>query len=175
MRRQLLTDFCCWCAIGGQQDHFCISGLLYSPMPGLSLRTLKIEDRYSHLCYFRVVVDAQCYISTFSLDIWCFRWIILHGYDSVFYMVLWLLLLLYWFLWHILTCGIMIWRSYLYGLGCILYYVLMSLLWLWSSWSILIGFTLLRENRGSHSHHCFGLLVIGSIISLSSSIHYLPV
>ena len=29
-----------------------------------------------------------------------------------------------------------------------LYYVLMSLLWLWSSWSILIGFTLLRENRG---------------------------
>ena len=29
-----------------------------------------------------------------------------------------------------------------------------------SSWSILIGLTLLRENRGSHSHHCLGLLVL---------------
>ena len=41
--------------------------------------------------------------------------------------------------------------------SCIMYW---SLLRLWSSWSILIGFTLLRENRGSHSHHCFGLLVL---------------
>ena len=60
---------------------------------------------------FRAVIDAQFYVSSFSLDRWCPRWILLHGYDSIFYIVLWLLLLLYWFLWHILTCGIMIWRS----------------------------------------------------------------
>ena len=53
-----------------------------------------------------------------------------------------------------------------------LYYVLMSLLWLWSSWSILIGFTLLRENGGSHSHHCFGLLVLASPFIVST--HPLP-
>ena len=53
-----------------------------------------------------------------------------------------------------------------------LYYVLMSLLWLWSSWSILIGFTLLRENRCSHSHHCFGLLVLASPFTIST--HPLP-
>ena len=83
-------------------DHVYISGLLYSPMLGLSLRTLRFEDRCSHLCYFRAVMDAQCYISSFSLDRWCLRWILLHSYDSTFYIVLWLLLLLYWFLWHVL-------------------------------------------------------------------------
>ena len=30
-------------------DHYCISGLLYSPMSELSLRTLRFEDRCSHL------------------------------------------------------------------------------------------------------------------------------
>ena len=44
----------------------------------------------------------------------------------------------------------------------------MSLLRLGSSWSILIGFTLLRENRGSHSHHCFGLLVLASSFTIST-------
>ena len=34
-----------------------------------------------------------------------------HDYDSAFYIVLWLSLLLYSFLWHVLTCGVMIWRS----------------------------------------------------------------
>ena len=34
--------------------------------------------------------------------------------------------------------------------------------------SILIGFTLLRENRGSHSHHCFGLLVLASSFIVST-------
>ena len=53
-----------------------------------------------------------------------------------------------------------------------LYYVLMSLLRLGSSWSILIGFTLLMENRGSHSHHCFGLLVLASSFTVST--HPLP-
>ena len=48
----------------------------------------------------------------------------------------------------------------------------MSLLWLWSSWSILIGFTLPRENRGSHSHQCFGLLVLASSFTIST--HPLP-
>ena len=48
----------------------------------------------------------------------------------------------------------------------------MSLLWLWNSWSILIGFTLLRENRGSHSHHCFGLLVLTPSFIVST--HPLP-
>ena len=80
-------------------DHFCINGLLYSPMLELSLRTVRFEDQWSHLCYFGVVMDAQCYISSFSLDRWCLRWILLHGYDSAFYIVLWLLLLLYWFWW----------------------------------------------------------------------------
>ena len=35
-----------------------------------------------------------------------------------------------------------------------------------------IGFTLLRENRGSHSHHCFGLLVLASSFIVST--HPLP-
>ena len=91
------------------RDYIC--GIWNSPMSGLSLKTLRFEDRCSHLCHFRAIMDAQCYISTFSLDRWCFKWIILHGYDSAFYIVLWLLLLLYWVLWHVLTCGIMIWRS----------------------------------------------------------------
>ena len=30
-------------------DYYCISGLLYSPMLGLSLGTLRFEDRCSHL------------------------------------------------------------------------------------------------------------------------------
>ena len=30
-------------------DHYCISGLWYSPMSGLSLRTVRFEDRCSHL------------------------------------------------------------------------------------------------------------------------------
>ena len=106
--RSLTYEMLRWAVL---MDHYCISGLLFSPMSRLSLRTLIFEDRCSHLCYFRVVMDAQCYISSFSLDRWCLRWILLHGYDSTFYIVLWLLLLLYWFLWHVLTCGIMIWRS----------------------------------------------------------------
>ena len=52
--------------------------------------------------------------------------------------------------------------------------VLMSLLRLGSCWSTLIGFTLLMENRGSHSHHCLGLLVLASFF-MSPPIHYLPV
>ena len=64
----------CWDEHFMVHDYIC--GLLNSPMSRLSLRTLRFEDRCSHLCYFRAVVDAQCYINTFSLDIWCFRWII---------------------------------------------------------------------------------------------------
>ena len=48
----------------------------------------------------------------------------------------------------------------------------MSLLKLGSSRSIIIGFTLLKENRGSHSHHCFGLLVLVSPFTVST--HPLP-
>ena len=48
----------------------------------------------------------------------------------------------------------------------------MSLLRLGSSWFILIGFSLLRENTGSHSHHCFGLLVLASSFIVST--HPLP-
>ena len=44
-----------------------------------------------------------------------------------------------------------------------LYLVLMSLLRLGISWSILMGFTLLREYRGSHSHHLFWLARVGFI------------
>ena len=106
--RSLTYEMLRWATL---MDHYYISGLLYSLMSGLNLRTLRFEDRCSHLCHYRVVIDAQFYISSFSLDRWCLRWIILHDYDSTFYILLWLLLLLYWFLWQILTCGIMIWRS----------------------------------------------------------------
>ena len=54
------------------------------------------------------------------------------------------------------------------------YYVLMSLLIPGSCWSILIGFTLLRENRGSHSHHTLARYCWFHH-SLSPPIHYLPV
>ena len=57
-------------------DHYFICGLLYSPMSGLSLRTLRFEDWCSHLVIYRAVIDAQIYISTFSLDRWWFKWII---------------------------------------------------------------------------------------------------
>ena len=103
--RSLTYEMLRWAVL---MDHYYISGLLHSPMSTLSLRTLRFEDRCSHLCHYRAVIDAQFYISSFSLDRWCLRWIILHDYDSAFYIVLWLLLLLYWFLWHVLTCGIMI-------------------------------------------------------------------
>ena len=106
--RSLTYEMLRWAVL---MDHYYISGLLYSPISGLSLRTLRFEDRCSHLCHYRAVIDAQFYISAFSLDRWCFRWIILHDYDSAFYMVLWLSLLLYWSLWHVLTCGVMIWQS----------------------------------------------------------------
>ena len=49
-----------------------------------------------------------------------------------------------------------------------LYYVLMSLHRLGSSCSIFIAFTFLRENRGSHSHHYFGLLVLASFFTVST-------
>ena len=39
-------------------DHCCIGGLLYSPMSGLSLRTLIFEDWCSHLRHYREVIDA---------------------------------------------------------------------------------------------------------------------
>ena len=70
-------------------------------------------------------------------------------------------------LWYHDLAVIIIW-TWLYLILCID----VPLLWLWSSWSILIGFSLLRENRGSHSHHCFGLLVLASSFIVST--HPLP-
>ena len=78
---------------GVLSDHYFICGLLYSPMSGLSLRTLRFEDWCSHLVIYRAVIDAQIYIST------------LLGF---YYIVLWLSLLLYSSLWHVLTCSVMI-------------------------------------------------------------------
>ena len=56
-------------------DHF-VSGLLYSPMSGPSLRTLRFEDWCSHLVIRIAISDAQIGISVFSLDRWWFTWII---------------------------------------------------------------------------------------------------
>ena len=39
-------------------DHYFFCGLPYSPMSGLSLRTLRFEDWCSHLVIYRVVIDA---------------------------------------------------------------------------------------------------------------------
>ena len=55
-----------------------------------------------------------------------------------------------------------------------LYYVLMSLVRPGSSRSILVGFTLLRENRGRHSHHTL-TCQCWFHHSLSPPIHYLLV
>ena len=46
-------------------DYVYISGLLYSPMSGLSLKTLRFEGRCRHLCHYRAVIDAQ-FISVLS-------------------------------------------------------------------------------------------------------------
>ena len=109
-------------------------------------------------------MDAQCYISTFSLDRWCFRWIILHGYDSAFYIVLWLLLLLYWFLWHYWL--VVSWSGGHNYMDLVVSY---TMYWCpYSDFEVLdlysLVFTLLRENRGSHSHHLFWLASVGFII-----------
>ena len=75
-------------------DHFCINGLLYSPMPGLSLRTLKANDQCRHLVITEQLLTPS-FISVLS------HWTddvsdgLLHDYDSACYMVLWLSLLLY--------------------------------------------------------------------------------
>ena len=66
------------------------------------------------LAICRGVIDAQSYISVFSLG-WCwFKWIICMFMTQLIYLVLWLSLLLYSFLWHVLTFSVMIWRSYKY-------------------------------------------------------------
>ena len=71
--RSLTYEMLRWAVL---TDHYFIRGLLYSPMSRLSLRTLRFEDWCSHLVIYRAVIDAQIYISTFSLDRWWFRWII---------------------------------------------------------------------------------------------------
>ena len=43
--RSLTYEMLRWAVL---MDHYYISGLLYSPMSGLSLRTLRFEDRCSH-------------------------------------------------------------------------------------------------------------------------------
>ena len=104
-------------------DHYYISGLLYSPMSELSLRTLKFEDRCSHLYHYRAVIDAQFYISSFSLDKWCLKWIILHDYDLTFYCVMVIIALILIFvtciyLWYHDLAVIIIW-TWLYLVLCI--------------------------------------------------------
>ena len=48
--RSLTYEMLRWAVL---MDHYYISGLLYSPMLGPSLRTLRFEDRCSHLCHFQ--------------------------------------------------------------------------------------------------------------------------
>ena len=95
-------------------DHYFVGGLLYSLMSGLSLRTFSFEDWCCHLVIYRAVIDAQIYISTFSLDRCWFKWIITCLGLGSYYLVLWLSLLLYSFLSHVLAFRVMIWRSYKY-------------------------------------------------------------
>ena len=59
------------------------------------------------LAICRAIIDAQSCISVFSLD-WCwFRWIVCIFMTQLIYLVLWLSLLLYSFLWHVLSFGVM--------------------------------------------------------------------
>ena len=71
--RSLTYEMLRWVVL---MDHYFVSGLLYSPMSGLSLRTLRFEDWCSHSVICRAVSDAQIGSSVFSLDRWWFRWII---------------------------------------------------------------------------------------------------
>ena len=86
------------------------------------------------------------------------------------------ILLLYLFLQHVLALSVMIQQSYRYvDLVYLIIYTILSLLRLRSSLFILIGFTLLRENRGNHSTIPW-LASVGSIIHcLHPSIAYLLV
>ena len=106
--RSLTYEMLRWAVL---PNHYYICGLLYSPKSGPSLRTLRSEDRYSHL-----VITEQLLMPSFIS-------VLSHWTDDVsdglyclimtqlFYIVLWSSLLLYSFLWHVLTCGVMIWRS----------------------------------------------------------------
>ena len=108
LARSLTYEMLRWAVL---TDHYFVSGLLYSPMSRLSLRTLRSEDRCSHL-----VITEQFLMPSFIsvLSHWIddgsdglFAWLWLGTY----YIVLWLSLLLYSSLWHVLTCSVMIWRS----------------------------------------------------------------
>ena len=79
-------------------------------MPWLSLDTLRPKDWCSHLAIYKAVSITQSCSSSFSMDRCWFRLIWLSRY----YLVLWLLLLLYSFLWHVLAFSIWIWQSYKY-------------------------------------------------------------
>ena len=65
-------------------DHVYISGLLYSPMLGLSLKTLRFEDRCSHLVITEQLLMPR-FISVFSYwtDDGSYG-LYLYDYDSTF-------------------------------------------------------------------------------------------
>ena len=156
-------------------EHDYVSGLLYSPMSGLSLRTLKFEERCSHLCHYIVAIDAQFYISSFSLDRWCLRqdyiaWLQLSILYCVMVIIALILILVTCInLWYHDLAVIIIW-TWLYLVLCIDV--------LTETWKFLIYthwfYPPYGEQRQSFPPlSC--LASVGSIISLSSSIHYLPV
>ena len=92
-------------------DHDYICGLLYSPMSGLSLRTLRFEDWCSHLVITEQLLMTS-FISVFSHWQMMFQMDYMHDYDSAFIILCYgYHLLLYSSLWHVLTCSVMIWRS----------------------------------------------------------------
>ena len=95
-------------------DHYVISGLQYSPMPRLSLRTLRFEDRCNHLVMCRADSSAQFGINVFLLDRCWFRW-------TIFMLMTRCILYLcygyhcsYTHFCDVLAFSIMIWRSYKY-------------------------------------------------------------
>ena len=83
--RSLAYEMLRWAVL---TDHCFVSGLLYSPMSGLSLKTLRFEDWCSHSVICRAVSDAQIGSSVFSLDRWWFRWIICMVMTQLIYCVM---------------------------------------------------------------------------------------
>ena len=103
--RSLTYEMLRWAVL---TDHYFIRGLLYSPMSGLSLRTLRFEDWCSHLVICRAVSDTQIGVSVFSLDRWWFRWIICMVMTRHLLYCVMVIIVLILILWHVLAFSIMI-------------------------------------------------------------------
>ena len=66
------------------------------------------------LAICRAVISDKSCINAFSLDICRFKRLFTCLWLNLYYLVLWLLLVIYSFLWHVLAFSVMIWWSYKY-------------------------------------------------------------